>query len=90
MGGCYIWGAGKWGKITKVLVECLGGELEIKAFVDSKKTGYLDGIRIIKKEEMELKEDTIIFIAFTDEQWKAVEYLEGQHMKFLKNVFIIA
>ena len=53
MGGCYIWGAGKWGKITKVLVECLGGELEIKAFVDSKKTGYLDGIRIIKKEEME-------------------------------------
>ena len=39
---------------------------------------------------MELKEDTIIFIAFTDEQWKAVEYLEGQHMKFLKNVFIIA
>ena len=86
---CYIWGGGKWGKVTKMLIRYLADDIHIKAFVDSYKEGSLDGINIIKKEAMEIQEDTVVFIAFADGQEEAVDYLEKRNLEILRNIFIV-
>lgn len=87
---CYIWGAGKWGKLARIMIESLMGNLTIKAFVDEKKDQKMGGIAMIKKEEMDIREDTIVFIAYAQGQEEAVRYLEKRKMEMMKNVFIIA
>ncbi len=87
---CYIWGAGKWGKLTRFMIESLMSHITVKAFVDEKGKQGTGGPAVIKKEEMDLREDTMVFIAFTQNQEEAVRYLEDRNRKMMKNVFIIA
>lgn len=86
---CYIWGAGKWGNITRVLLESLAEDIEIKAFVDEKRREAFAGIEVIGKEEMDLQEETAVFIGFADRQEEAISYLQERNMEILKNIFII-
>lgn len=86
---CYIWGAGKWGKLTKLILENIIGNINIRNFVDEKKEGMFEGIDVITKEEMDLQEDVAVFIGFALGQETAIEYLENRNMKLFDNVFII-
>lgn len=86
---CYIWGAGKWGRITKLVLENIIEDIEIRNFVDEKRQGMYEGISVIKKEEMDLQGDVIVFISFSVGQEEAVEYLRRRNMYLLSNIFII-
>lgn len=87
---CYIWGAGKWGRRTKIIYDCLMEEMHIRAFVDEKKEGDMYGIDVIKKEDMNLQGNVAVFIGFISGQDAAVDYLCKKGMEIMKNVFIIA
>lgn len=87
---CYIWGAGKWGRRTKVILDCLIEGMHIRAFVDEKKEGNFDGIDIIKKEDMKLQGNVAVFIGFVSGQEEVVNYLCKKGMEIMKDVFIIA
>ena len=87
---CYIWGAGKWGRLTKIILDSFMEEIHIRAFVDENKAGYFEGIDVIKKEAMVLQGDIAVFIGFMSGQEKAVEYLNNKNMEILKSVFIVA
>ncbi len=87
---CYIWGAGKWGNITRVLLQSLAEDIRIKAFVDEKRRSPLAGIDVIRKEEMDLQGDIVVFIGFVDRQEEAVSYMEERNKEILKDIFIIA
>lgn len=86
---CYIWGAGQWGRITKLLLEHIVSKITILAFVDKQKRGSMDGIEIIRKEDMN-DQDAIVFISFINGQDEAIQYLEDKGLKILENVFVIA
>lgn len=86
---CYIWGAGKWGRVTKLILENLIKDINIRNFVDEKKQGMFEEIGVIKKEEMDLQGDAAVFIGFALVQETAVEYLEKRNMKLFDNIFII-
>ena len=86
----YIWGAGKWGKLAQIMIESLLSDITIKAFVDEKRNQKIDGTAVIKKEAMDIREDTIVFIAYAQGQEEAVRYLEKRNMEMMKNIFIIA
>lgn len=89
-GECYIWGAGKWGRLTRIILQSFIRNIIIKAFIDNNKEGLYDGIKIVKKEEVNIKEDTTIFISFVEGQEEAVEYLQNMGMEMLKNIIIIS
>lgn len=87
---CYIWGAGRWGNITRVILEHFAPEIKIKAFIDTKRSGDFAGIEILRKEEMILQKDVAVFISFVEGQEEAVSYLKEHNMEILRNIFIIA
>lgn len=87
---CYIWGAGKWGNLAKIIIESLMSGIHIKAFIDGKRKQKIEEIEIINREEMEIQKDTLVFIAFAEEQEEAVRYLKERNMEVMKNIFIIA
>lgn len=87
---CYIWGAGRWGNITRVILKCLIEDIEVMAFVDETRTRVVDGIKVIKKEEMNIQKDTAVLISFVRGQEEAVAYLMDKNMEIMKNIFIVA
>ncbi|MCI8692149.1 MAG: glycosyltransferase family 4 protein [Lachnospiraceae bacterium] len=87
---CYIWGAGKWGRITKKLIQYFLAEIQIIAFVDNNREGIVEGIPVIRKEEMDIRRDTAVFLGFVQGHEEAVYYLYGRGMEILKNIFIMA
>ncbi len=87
---CYIWGAGKWGSITRALLECLADNIQIIAFIDAKEREPVLGIPVISKENMSIGKDTVIFISFAKEQEEAAAFLQSKGMEFMKNFYIMA
>lgn len=87
---CYIWGAGRWGRITANLIKHFVPELKILAFVDEKQQGKINSIDIIKKENMKLQDGAIVMISFFYGKEYAQAYLESRGKEILKDYFIIA
>ena len=87
---CYIWGAGRWGRIIRIILTQLIEDIEIIAFVDESKNNPVGGIKIIKKEEMDIREDTAVLVSFVKGQEEVIAYLEDKNMEIMKNIFIIA
>ena len=87
---CYIWGAGRWGRLTRLIFKYWIEDLEIMAFVDQNRSNSIDGISVIGKEEMEIRENVAVLISFVKGQQEAVAYLEDKNMEIMENIFIIA
>ena len=60
------------------------------AFVDQNRSNSIDGISVIGKEEMEIRENVAVLISFVKGQQEAVAYLEDKNMEIMENIFIIA
>ena len=71
-GKVYIWGAGKYGKIAKELISILFENIDIKAFVDSRKIGEYLGIPIITPEDINLNKIDYVFLGFVEGQEQAI------------------
>ncbi len=87
---CYIWGAGRWGKLTKKMLQCFLKDVHIVAFIDNNIKGCVEGTDVIKKEQMDVREDTAVFISFAEDQQEGIDYLRSKNMEIWENIFIIA
>lgn len=87
---CYIWGAGKWGRITKKLVQYFLQGMQIIAFVDNIREGTVEEISIIRKEAMDIRKDTAVFLGFVQGHEEVIAYLRGKGMEIMKDIFIMA
>lgn len=88
-GKAYIWGAGKYGEIAKKLTEILYQNIEITAFVDTRKTGEYLGIPIIAQNEMKLNEVRYVFLAFAEGREDVIEFLENQGLQYNDRIWIL-
>lgn len=88
-GKVYIWGAGKYGGIAKKLIEILFDDIEIEAFLDSKKTDEYLGIPIVSPEMADYNKVTYVFLAFAAGREQVISYLENQNLKYNDRAWLL-
>lgn len=88
-GTAYIWGAGKYGKIAKDLIECLYPEIQIEAFIDSNKTGQYLGKNIISPDKIVCKNVDYIFLGFVGDHNKIISFLEEKQYVYNKDLWTL-
>lgn len=86
----YIWGAGKYGKSVKEMLDLYIPELTISGYIDSKKEGEFIGYRIYNPEKILKENHKIIFIALMAGQEEIIEQLESAGMKYNKDYFVLS
>lgn len=86
----YIWGAGKYGKSVKEMLDLYIPELTISGFIDSQKEGEYIGCRIFNPEKILKENNKIIFIALMAGQEEILEQLESAGMKYNKEYFVLS
>lgn len=86
----YIWGAGKYGKSVKEMLDLYIPEMTISGFMDSGKEGEHMGYRIFKPEEVLKGHNKIIFVALMAGQQEIIEQLESVGMKYNKDYFVLS
>lgn len=86
----YIWGAGKYGKSVKEMLDLYFPELTISGFIDSKKEGEFIGYRISKPEKILNENNKIIFIALMAGQEEIIGQLDNADMKYGKDYFVLS
>lgn len=77
---CYIWGTGSSGLITKKLLNILKDNIKIEAFVDTYKTGDIDGTQIISPQELIERDYDILIISTTIGKKEVIEYLKNNNI----------
>lgn len=88
--GCiYIWGAGKRGKIAYRLLKIMCPMLQIKAFIDEEKSGYLEEIPIIKLPEVPFVNSFFYGISFLDGKEEAIHMLEEKGLMLNQQILLI-
>lgn len=85
----YIWGAGSYGAVVKEMVEVFLPEIQIKGFIDSKKSGAFGEYVIYHPEEIWERNNVIIFIAVVRGQNEIRKLLEQRKMVYNKDYFIL-
>lgn len=88
-GKAYIWGAGKYGKYAKQLLEAVLQGIEIIAYIDRIKTGNYLGIPIIHPEQAELQKADYIFIAFEQGKEQAIADLEEKGFGYNRDIWLL-
>lgn len=88
-GTAYIWGAGKYGSIAKDILECIFPMIELKGFIDAKKTGIYEGKEVISTEMLQQKVADYIVIGFCERKEQAVSKLKNIGYFYGKNLWIL-
>ena len=88
-GKAYIWGAGKWGRITLEILKIICPKLKIEAFVDSFKKGQLDGIPIQTLDGIPYRKDHFYCISFLDGRNRAVQFLKERGLALNQQVWFM-
>lgn len=88
-GKAYIWGAGKYGKYAKQLLETVLQGIEIIAYIDRIKTGNYLGIPIVYPEQAELQKADYIFIAFDQGKEQAIADLEEKGFGYNRDIWLL-
>jgi glycosyltransferase involved in cell wall biosynthesis len=83
-----IWGAGTYGSEVKKFAELFFGELELKGFIDRKKTGYYLEYPIFSMDR-ENWEDCIIWIATVAGQQDIYQLLQDEGKEYQKDFFMM-
>lgn len=86
----YLWGAGNNGKKVLEMIKCFFTEVEIKAVIDSNKTGDYCGYSIVSPMEYLSDEDGVVFISIYNGQADVIEKLAENDKKYGMDYFIMA
>lgn len=88
-GKSYIWGAGKYGRLAKEILEIIRPDIEIVGFIDRMKEGtYLD-TPIICPKDIQYLEVNYVFIGFGYgyNQGEVIDFLEKRHFNYNDKVW---
>ena len=88
-GTVYIWGAGKWGRLTVAILRRLCPELEIAAYVDRQKTGRLEGIPIKKPDEIPYQKGFYYCVSFLDGRNGTIRFLKEKGLVLNRQVWFM-
>lgn len=88
-GSAYIWGAGRYGKYAKAILESLFPYINILAYIDKQRTGIYEGIPIVTPEKMKIGDIEYIFIGFVQGREEVIEYLEENGLIYNKEIWLL-
>lgn len=88
-GDAYIWGAGKYGKFAKQIIEVLFPKIKVKAYIDSMKTGEYCGIPVFRPDQVKMESVSYIFIGFGNGRKAVIDYLDKMGFVYNKDVWIL-
>lgn len=88
-GNAYIWGAGNFGRIARLLSEKLFPKIRILAYVDKEKRGDYLGLPIISPEMIKSEDVSYVFLGFANGRDDAVKDLNGKGFKYNKDIWIL-
>lgn len=85
----YIWGAGKWGRLTLEILKRLCDSIEIIAFIDSGKEGRIDDVPIKKPDEIVFDKKYFYSVSFASGRETVIEYLKNKGLTLYENVWCL-
>ena len=88
-GNAYIWGAGKYGKYAKKIIEILFPEIKVIAYIDQRKIGHYIGIPIIEPDCVNTEKVDYIFIGFVNGRNQVIQYLQEKNFEYNRNIWIL-
>lgn len=88
-GDAYLWGAGKCGKIALELIEILFPQINVKAFLDTNKSGQYCGKPIFLPDILQDIKVKYVFICFISQYEEAVAHLRKLGFSFNINCFLL-
>jgi hypothetical protein len=77
-GNAYIWGAGRFGKLALDLINTLWPRINVIGFIDKDKTGFHEGVPIIRPKRIRFSDVDWFFIGFYDKRGAVIDFLEGK------------
>lgn len=89
VGNAYIWGAGRFGKFAKELLELLFPQIKLEAYIDRKRQGDYLGIPIISPSEINVENIDYIFLGFAIGREEVLEYLQGLGFQYNRHVWLL-
>lgn len=76
-----IWGASKGGELVKEIIERFYSKVKIEYYIDKFRTGDINNVKILSKDELDISEIDFIFIATTPGKKEAIQYLEEKGLR---------
>ena len=88
-GKIYIWGAGKWGKLTLKILRNLCSGIEVIAFIDNNKEGHIDDVPIKKPDEIEYDKKHFYSVSFAAGREEVITYLQSKGLALYENIWCL-
>lgn len=88
-GTAYVWGAGKYGKLAKELLERLYPDIKILAYIDKKSVSSYQGLPVIYPEKIDKKQADYCFIGLLREREQVIEHLQNKGFEYNKNAWLL-
>ena len=88
-GNVYIWGAGKYGKCAKEILQLFFPDISILAYIDRQRIGSYEDIPIIMPDKMKIKDIDYIFIGFAYGRKEVIDYLQQNGLVYNKEIFLL-
>lgn len=88
-GKAYIWGAGKYGKIAKELIEKLYPAVKILAYIDKKGGNSYLGFPIICPEQINVEHVDYVFVGLLQGREEVIEYLQKKGFEYNKSIWLL-
>lgn len=85
----YVWGAGRYGRLSVQLVEQFFHYIDIKGIMDSRAEGVFMGHEIIRPEKV-LDKGIVVFVGLGNGQWDVIKKLETNGKKHGLDYFLFA
>lgn len=85
----YIWGAGKWGKLSLEILRHLIKNVEVISFIDSNKEGWIDDVQIKKPNEIVYNKDFIFSVSFAIGRDSVITYLQSKGLVLYENIWCL-
>lgn len=86
-GYVYIWGAGKWGRLTLDIMKRICPNIQIVAFIDTYKKGIYCEKPVIKPEDISFESNYFYCISFYENRDMVISYLEGQGLVLNRQIW---
>lgn len=86
-GKIFIWGAGKWGMVTRNILKTLCPNLEIAAFIDKDRKGSVCNIPIKCPEDITYDRQYYYSVSFNVGKDEAIQYLEDKGLQLFDHIW---
>lgn len=88
-GTACIWGAGKYGKIAKELLEKLYPNVRILTYIDIKGGDFYQGLPVIYPEQVDTKQFDYCFVGLLKGREEVKDYLQKKGFEYNKNIWLL-